>query len=408
MNTPIASLPDRDAFPALRQTMTGKPLVWLDSASTTLKPEPVLAAIMSYYHTCSSNVHRAIHTPGEQATAAFEQARSHVQHFLHARSPAEIVFTSGTTDSINMVACCLQRGILKEGDEILITGLEHHANIVPWQMLQTYAGIKLRVVPVTDGGDILPEEVARCFTNRTRLLAISAVSNAIGTVLPLQSILRLARDAGIWTLVDAAQAAATMPIDVQALDCDFLALSGHKVFGPTGIGILYGKASILDALPPCRTGGDMIRSVTFEKTTFNDLPWKFEAGTPNIAGAIGLGAAIQYVERIGFDAIMAHEADLLTYARAQLSTIPGIRFIGHPQHAASILSILPGDVHPHDAGSLLNEDGIAVRAGHHCAQPLMQHFQIPATVRLAFSLYNSRQDVDAVTKSIKRVLQVFA
>ncbi len=407
MNTKI-SLPITAPFPALRQTVNGKPLIWLDSASTTLKPDPVIDAVSAYYRTCSANVHRAVHTPGEAATAAFERARETIQSFLHARSPAEIIFTSGTTDAINMLALSLSRGILHPGDEILITGLEHHANIVPWQMLRDYCGVSLRVVPVTQTGDIRLEDVRQCITERTRLVAFTAVSNAIGTALPIRELVKIAKAAGAWTLVDAAQAAATLPIDVQDWGCDFLALSGHKLFGPTGIGILYGREELLERLPPARTGGDMIKSVTFKETLFNDLPWKFEAGTPNIAGAIGLGAATDFILSIGFEAILKHENELCNYAREQLAGIEAVRFVGTPEQSVAILSFLLGDIHPHDAGSLFNDDGIAVRAGHHCAQPLMQHFNVPATIRLSFSLYNAKADIDRVVESAKRILRIFS
>ncbi|MFU8779657.1 MAG: aminotransferase class V-fold PLP-dependent enzyme [Kiritimatiellia bacterium] len=401
-------LPLKAPFPALQQQIKGNRLVWLDSASTTLKPLPVIEAVQHYYTTCSANVHRAVHTLGENATAAFEASRQTVRDFLHAKSTSEIIFTAGTTDSINLLATSLSRGILKPGDAVLITTLEHHANIVPWQMLRDYHGIELRVAPITPEGDIDLDRFRAACTPNVKLAAFIAVSNAIGTILPIREMIQIAREAGTWTLVDAAQAAATMPIDVQALECDFLVCSGHKIFGPTGIGVLYGREKLLEILPPARTGGDMIKSVTFEKTVFNDLPAKFEAGTPNIAGAIGLDAAIRFVKNVGFESIMQHEANLLQYARNQLVQIPGLHLVGAPAKQASIISFTLDQVHPHDAGSLFDDDGIAVRAGHHCAQPLMQHFAVPATIRLSFSLYNDKHDIDRVTESVKRIIKVFA
>jgi len=395
-------------FPALQQQVNGQDLVWLDSASTTPKPQTVIDAVSDYYAHCSANVHRAVHTPGETATAAFEASRETVRAFLQARRASEIIFTAGTTDSINLVATCLSRGILQPGDGVLITGLEHHANIVPWQMLRDYHGISLHVVPVTPDGDVDLDQFRAACTPAIRLAAFSALSNAIGTVTPVQDMIMIAQAAGAWTLVDAAQAVATMPIDVQAWNCDFLVCSGHKMFGPTGIGILYGREEILADLPPARTGGDMIKSVTFEKTTFNDLPAKFEAGTPNIAGAIGLAAAIDFLKACDFDQIGQHEDQLLQYARQELARIPEVHFVGQPRRQAAILSFTLDQIHPHDAGSLLDEDGVAVRAGHHCAQPLMAHFGVPATIRLSLSLYNDRSDIDRVVASIKRILKVFA
>jgi cysteine desulfurase / selenocysteine lyase len=401
-------LPNKTAFPALHQQVKGKPLIWLDSASTTLKPLSVIQAVEDYYRNCSANVHRSVHTPGENATQAFESSRETLRTFLHARSPSEIIFTAGTTDSINLIATSLSRGILQPGDSILITGLEHHANIVPWQMLRDYHGIKLRIAPLTPDGDVDLEALGKCLTPDVKLLAFSALSNAIGTVSPTAKIIQMARAAGAWTLVDAAQAVSCIPIDVQALDCDFLVCSGHKMFGPTGIGILYGRESLLDAIPPARTGGDMIKSVTWGKTVFNDLPAKFEAGTPNIAGAIGLAAAVQFLHEHDLLHIRQHEDHLLHYAKEVLRNIPGLTFIGNPREQAAILSFVLDQVHPHDAGSLLDDDGIAVRAGHHCAQPLMRHFDVPATIRLSFSLYNDESDINRVVESVKRVIKVFS
>ena len=402
------TLPQKQDFPALQRKVKGHDLVWLDSASTTLKPKSVIAALHDYYTNCSANVHRAVHTLGEEATAAYESSREVVRNFLNARSTAEIIFTAGTTDSINLLATSLSRGVLKPGDAVLITQLEHHANIVPWQMLRDHHGITLRIAPITPDGDLDLDAFRAALTPDVKLVAFSALSNAIGTVLPVQEMVQIARATGAWTLVDAAQAVATTPVDVQALGCDFLVCSGHKMFGPTGIGILYGREALLEKLPPARTGGDMIKSVTFEKTEFNDLPAKFEAGTPNIAGAIGLAAAINFLASIPFETIAKHEQSLLTYAKNKLQEIPEIAFVGNPRQQISIVSFVMDNVHPHDAGSLFDDDGIAVRAGHHCAQPLMQYFQVPATIRWSFSLYNDVHDINRGVESIKRILKVFS
>ncbi len=402
------ALPLKTDFPALQQKIKGHDLVWLDSASTTLKPKSVITAVHQYYTHCSANVHRSVHTPSEEATAAYERSREMARKFLNARSTTEIIFTAGTTDGINLLATSLSRGILKPGNAILITQLEHHANIVPWQMLRDYHGVNLRIAPITATGDIDLDAFRAAMTPDVKLVAFSALSNAIGTVLPVQQMVRIAHEAGALTLIDAAQAVATMPVDVQALGCDFLVCSGHKMFGPTGIGLLYGRETLLDELPPARTGGDMIKSVTFEKTVFNDLPAKFEAGTPNIAGAIGLAAAIDFLLNIPFEAITRHEEALLQYAIMKLQEIPAVRRIGTPQKQVSIVSFVMENVHPHDAGSLFDDDGIAVRAGHHCAQPLMQHFNVPATIRWSFSLYNDMHDVNRALESIERILKVFS
>ncbi len=405
MNT---TLPLKNDFPALQQKIKGHDLVWLDSASTTLKPNTVIEAVQHYYANCSANVHRSVHTLGEAATAAYEGSRETARKFLNARSTAEIIFTAGTTDSINLLATSLSRGVLNPGDTIVITQLEHHANIVPWQMLRDHHGINLRIAPITATGDIDLDAFQATITPDVKLVAFSALSNAIGTAPPMRQMIEIAQKAGAWTLVDAAQAAATMPVDVQALGCDFLVCSGHKMFGPTGIGILYGREALLEKLPPARTGGDMIKSVTFEKTEFNDLPAKFEAGTPNIAGAIGLAAAIDFLSSIPFEKIAEHEQGLLQYAKAKLEAIPSVTFVGTPQEQISIVSFVIEHVHPHDAGSLFDDDGIAVRAGHHCAQPLMQFFKVPATIRWSFSLYNDIHDIDRAVESIHHILKVFS
>lgn len=398
----------RRQFPCLATPVNGKRLAWLDTASTALKPDCVTAAVSDYYQKSPANIHRSVHALGETATALFETSRQTVQRFINAASPAEIVFTSGTTDSINTVAMAAGLQWLAPGDEVLITELEHHANIVPWQMLRDRIGITLRVVPITDSGDITPDAFARELTPRTRLVAFTAVSNAIGTELPVVELTRLAHEAGAKVLIDAAQAAACMPLDVRALDCDFLVFSGHKLFGPTGIGVLYGKEAHLEELPPVKGGGDMIRSVSFEQTLYNELPYKFEAGTANIAGAIGLGRAIGFIQDIGFDAIMQHETSLVAQALERLRAIDGITIVGDPAKRRNIISFVIDGVHPHDAGTLLDEDGVAVRAGHHCAQPLLTRLGVPATVRASFSLYNNRQDIEQLADSLNRIIRIFA
>jgi len=398
----------RSQFPCLATPVNGKRLAWLDTASTALKPDCVIDAISDYYRRCPANIHRGVHALSEAATALFENSRQTVQHFINAASTEEIVFTSGTTDSINTVATAAGIQWLATGDDVLITELEHHANIVPWQMLRDRTGINLRVIPITDNGDITPEALQRQLTPRTRLVAFTAVSNAIGTELPIAELTRLAHGAGAKVMIDAAQAAACMPIDVQALDCDFLVFSGHKLFGPTGIGVLYGKQALLDEMPPVKGGGDMIRSVSFEKTVYNDLPYKFEAGTTNIAGAIGLGRAIEFINAIGFDAIIRHETQLVASALQALAAIDGVTIIGRPAQRRNIISFTIDGVHPHDAGTLLDEDGVAVRAGHHCAQPLMHRLGVPATVRAAFSIYNTQRDIEQLAGSINRIIRIFA
>jgi len=398
----------RDQFPVLGGKVRGRRLAWLDTASTALKPECVIEAVADYYRRCPANIHRSVHTLGETATALYENSREIVRRFLNAGDTGEIIFTGGTTESINLVASSFGQQRLVAGDEVLISELEHHSNIVPWQLLRDRLGIQLRVIPVTDRGDITPDALRRGLTNRTRLVALTAVSNAIGTQLPLDELVPIAHDAGASVLIDAAQAAAGIPLDVQALDCDFLAFSGHKLFGPTGIGVLYGKKALLDAMPPYKGGGDMIRSVSFEETVYNELPFKFEAGTPDIAGAIGLGRAIEFVSAIGFDTVMRHEEHLVDVALQALSAIPDVTLIGTPSVRRNIISFVIKGVHPHDAGSLLDEDGVAVRAGHHCAQPLMRRFGVPATVRVSFAIYNTEEDIEQLVHSINRIARIFA
>ncbi len=397
----------RADFPILSQQVHGKPLVYLDNAATTQKPQAVIDAIVTYYTADNSNIHRGVHTLSERATQHYENARRRIQHFLHAASEREIIFTRGTTESINLVALSYGRKNVGAGDEVLITGLEHHSNIVPWQILCEEKDAKLRVAPINDDGDVIFEEFERLLGPRTKIVAISHVSNALGTVNPIRRMIEAAHRAGAVVLVDGAQAVAHIPVNVQALDVDFYAFSGHKIYGPTGIGVLYGKQSLLEAMPPFQGGGDMIRSVTFEKTTYNDLPYKFEAGTPNIAGVIGLGAAIEYLENIGVENAAAHEHDLLVYATEQLRQIPGVRILGTAARKAGVISFVLEGIHPHDAGTILDSEGVAVRAGHHCAQPVMDRYCVPATTRASFALYNTREEVDALVRGVRKVEEVF-
>lgn len=394
-------------FPALEQTVHGKALVYLDNAATSHKPHQVLEAVHRFYEVDNANVHRGVHLLSERATKSYEDARKKVQRFINAASEQEILFTRGTTEAINLVANSFARPRLKAGDEILITGMEHHSNIVPWQMACQATGAVLKVVPITDAGELDMAVFKRLLGPRTKLLAVTHVSNALGTINPVAELIEAAHKQGVPVLVDGAQAVPHTIVDVQKLDADFYAFSGHKMYGPTGIGILYGKKAHLEAMPPWQGGGDMIRSVTFEKTTYNDLPYKFEAGTPDIAGAIGLGAAVDYLEDIGMANIAAHEHDLLQYATAQIANVPGVKVIGTAPHKASVLSFTVEGVHPHDIGSLLDRDGVAVRTGHHCAQPVMDRFGVPATTRASFALYNTRGDVDAFIASLKKTVELF-
>ena len=397
----------RDDFPILGEGVNGRPLVYLDNAATTQKPRSVIDTVASYYRHDNANVHRGVHALSQRATDDYEAARAKAVRFVNARGPEEIVFTRGTTDGINLVAQSFARPRLGEGDEILISAMEHHSNIVPWQLVCEQTGAALRVAPIDDAGDLIVDAYAALLGPRTKLVAITHVSNALGSIVPLARVTALARAAGIPVLVDGAQAIAHMAVDVQALDCDFYAFSGHKIFGPTGIGILYGKASRLDAMPPYQGGGDMIRSVTFEKTIYNDLPYKFEAGTPNIAGAIGLGAALDYVRGVGVEAIDAHERTLLADATARLSAIPGLRIIGTARDKAGIVSFALEGVHAHDVGTILDHQGIAIRAGHHCAMPVMAQFGVAGTARASFALYNTHDEIDALAAGVERVQRMF-
>jgi cysteine desulfurase/selenocysteine lyase len=398
----------RADFPILDQKVHGKPLVYLDSAATGQKPRAVIDAITNYYVQDNSNVHRGVHSLSERATQAYESARGKVRRFINAAHDREIVFVRGTTEAINLIAQTYGRSRVSAGDEILITAMEHHSNIVPWQMLCEAKGAVLRVAPIDDDGQLLLGELERLIGPRTKLVALTHVSNALGTINPVRRIVELAHERRVPVLVDGAQAVPHLALDMQALGCDFYAFSGHKLFGPTGIGVLYGKAELLEQMPPWQGGGDMISSVTFEKTTYNTLPYKFEAGTPDIAGAIGLGAAIDYVSALGLPAIAAHEHELLIYATEALRRVPGLRLIGTAKEKASVLSFLLGEVHPHDIGTVLDREGIAIRTGHHCAQPLMRRLGVAATARASLAFYNCREDIDALVSGLHKVREVFA
>jgi len=397
----------RKDFPILHQEVHGRPLVYLDSAATSQKPQVVLDALADYYGRDNANVHRGVHRLSERATEAYEGARSRIQRFLNAAHSREIVFVRGTTEGINLVAHTYGRRTVGPGDEVVITALEHHSNIVPWQMLCEEKGAALRVVPIDDGGEVDVEAYERLLGERTRLVAVAHVSNALGTIVPVKRMIKAAHRRGIAVLVDGAQAAPHLRVDVQDLDCDFYAFSGHKTYGPTGIGVLYGKTALLEAMPPFQGGGDMIKSVSFEKTVYNDLPYKFEAGTPDIAGAIGLGAALEYLEGLGLDRVAAHEHALLVHGTERLSSIPGLRLVGTAREKASVLSFLVDGVHAHDVGSILDREGIAVRTGHHCAMPVMTRFGIAATTRASLGVYNTREDIDALVEGLAKVREVF-
>jgi cysteine desulfurase/selenocysteine lyase len=398
----------RSDFPILGNVkVNGKPLVYLDNAASSQMPRQVIERLVRYQTHEHANIHRGVHYLSETATQAYEDARASVQRFLNARESREIVFTTGCTESVNLVMHGYGRRFIGAGDEIVVTHMEHHSNIVPWQMLCEEKGAKLRVAPIDDRGEVILEEFERLFNERTRFAAIAHVSNALGTINPVREMIAIAHRFGVPVLLDGAQAAPHVPVDVQALDCDFYAFSGHKVCGPTGSGALYGKAQLLERMQPFKGGGDMILSVSFEKTTYNTIPYKFEAGTPPIAAMIGLGTAVDYLRGIGLDRIAAHEHDLLAYATERVSQLDGVRIIGTAREKAAVLSFYVGDVHPHDVGTLLNEDGIAVRTGHHCAQPVMQRFGVPATARASFAFYNTFDEVDALVAGIRRVQQIF-
>jgi cysteine desulfurase/selenocysteine lyase len=398
----------REDFPVLKQTVHGKPLVYLDSAATAQKPTAVVEAIRHFHEVDCANIHRGVHELSQRSTAAYEETRAKVRSYLKAKSTDELIFVRGTTEGINLVSSSWGRKFVKPGDEIVISAMEHHSNIVPWQMLCEEKGAILRVIPMNDRGELLMEEYEKLLNPRTRMVAVAHVSNALGTINPIRQIIEMAHKAGALALIDGAQAAPHMKIDVQALDADFYTMSGHKVFGPTGIGVLYGKAKLLNAMPPYQGGGDMIKVVTFAKTTYNDLPYKFEAGTPNIAGGIGLGAALDYVNRIGIDQVAAYEHQLLEYGTEALSAIPGLRLIGTAREKAAVLSWVMDGIHPHDIGTVLDRQGIAVRTGHHCAQPVMEFFNVPATTRASLAFYNTFGEIDALVAGLHKVKEVFA
>ena len=397
----------RRGFPILAQRVHGKPLVYLDNAATTQKPRAVIESISRYYESQNSNVHRGVHYLSQTATEEFEGSRRRIQRFLNAQSSNEIIFVRGATEAINLVAQSYGRDRVGPGDEILISAMEHHSNIVPWQMLCQQTGASLKVIPMNDDGELLFDEFDELLGAKTRLLSVIYVSNSLGTVNPVFEMIELAHSRGVPVMLDAAQAAPHMGLDVQKLDVDFLALSGHKVFGPTGIGVLFGKTELLESMPPYQGGGDMISSVTFEKTTYNTLPYKFEAGTPNIAGAIGLGAAVDYVSGIGFEQIEAYEGQLLSYATAALSGIPEVKIIGNAKEKAGVVSFALKGVHPHDIGTVLDQEGVAIRTGHHCAQPVMDFYGVPATARASLAFYNTASEIDALVRAIHSVLKVF-
>jgi len=397
----------RSDFPILQQKIHGHPLVYLDNAATSQKPRAVIDAIVSYYERDNANIHRGVHYLSERATEEFENARKTVHNFLHAARPSEIIFVRSATEAINLVAQTYGRAHVGAGDEVVITAMEHHSNIVPWQMLCEEKSAKLRVAPINDEGELILEEFERLLGPKTKLVSVGHVSNALGTINPLKQIIKLAHAKNIPVLVDDAQAIPRLPVNVQDLECDFYVLSGHKTYGPTGIGILYGKQALLEAMPPYQGGGDMISSVTFEKTTYNKVPHKFEAGTPDMSGAVGLRAAIEYLNRLGMENIEKYEHELLVYATQKVTALPGVRVIGTAKEKAGVLSFVIEGVHPHDVGTILDQEGIAIRTGHHCAQPVMDRYKIDATARASFGLYNTKEEIDALVKGIKKVQEVF-
>ncbi len=405
--TPLDLAKIREDFPILKRTVHGKPLVYLDSAATAMKPLRVVNAITDFYMQYNSNVHRGVHLLSQEATQAYEGARETVRGFIGAASTKEIIFTSGTTDSTNLLAYCYARSVLKPGDEVLISHMEHHSNIVPWQLTCEATGAVLRVVPIDDDGQLDMAAFEQLLCERTRIVAMVHVSNALGTINPVREIIAAAHGVGAVVLLDGAQAVPHLKVDVVELDVDFYAFSAHKMYGPTGVGVLYGKRALLERMPPFKGGGDMIRSVTFEKTLYNELPYKFEAGTPNIAGVIGLGAAIDYMNALGLAQIAAHEHQLLEYGTALLHDLPGLRMIGTAKNKAAVLGFVLDYAHPHDVGTILDYEGIAVRTGHHCAQPVMDRFDVPATIRASLAIYNTREDLDVLARGIRKVYEVF-
>jgi cysteine desulfurase/selenocysteine lyase len=414
MNTEIATEHTFDVekirqdFPILKREVYGKPLVYLDNAATTQKPQSVIDATSRYYSELNANIHRGVHYLSQKATDEYEGARKRIQRFLNTGSEREIIFTRGCTESVNLVAATYGRKFLKEGDEIIISEMEHHSNIVPWQMLAEEKALKIRVVPIDDRGDLILEEYEKLFNERTKFVAIVHVSNSLGTVNPVKKLVEIAHSHGVPILIDGAQATPHVKVDVRELDADFYTLSGHKVFGPTGVGVLYGKEKFLKEMPPYQGGGDMIKYVSFEKTMYNDLPFKFEAGTPNIAGGIGLAAALDYVDLVGYDAIYQHEHELLSYCTERLLELPEVTLIGTAREKASVAAFVLKDIHPHDVGTFLDREGVAIRAGHHCTQPVMKRFGIPASNRASFAFYNTKSEIDVLVESVKKVITMFA
>ena len=407
IRTPLNVARIREDFPILAQRVHGKPLVYLDNAATSQKPQAVIDSLARYYSSQNANIHRGVHTLSELATYEYEKARGKIKLFLNASDSREIIFVRGATEGINLVAQSYGRKFIKAGDEIIISAMEHHSNIVPWQMLCEQVGAVLRVIPINDDGELLMDEYDKLLNSKTKFVSIVYLSNSLGTINPVKDIIKRAHKRGIPVLVDGAQSTSHLSVDVQDLDCDFYVFSGHKVFGPTGIGVLYGKTALLESMPPYQGGGDMISSVTFEKTTYNALPYKFEAGTPNIAGVIALGVAIDYVRTIGLDAIAAHERELVNYATEKLSAIDGIRIIGTAKEKSSVVSFVMENIHAHDIGTIVDREGIAIRTGHHCTQPVMKRFGIPATARASFAFYNTRHEIDALVKALVKVKEIF-
>ena len=397
----------RNDFPILQTKVHGKQLVYLDNGATSQKPISVIKKAQEYYSSMNSNIHRGVHALSQVSTEAYESARIKIKSFINALGKNEIIFTQGTTESINLVAQSYGRANFQKGDEVIISQMEHHSNIVPWQMICEEKGAKLKVIPINDEGEIIFEEFEKLISNKTKFISVVYVSNSLGTVNPVRNIIDLAHQNNIPVLLDAAQAVNHFPIDVQELDCDFLAFSGHKIYGPTGIGVLYGKINLLESMPPYQGGGDMIETVTFERTTYNELPYKFEAGTPNIAGAIGLGEAIDYITQVGLENIALHEKYLLDYATEAVADIPGLKIIGTAKEKVSVLSFVLDDVHPHDIGTFLDFEGVAIRTGHHCTQPVMDRYNIPATSRASFAMYNTKEEINILVNGLRKILEVF-
>ncbi|NCS87151.1 MAG: cysteine sulfinate desulfinase [Ignavibacteria bacterium CG2_30_36_16] len=397
----------RNDFPILSKTIHGKPLVYLDNAATTQKPQIVIDSLVEYYTSMNANVHRGVHHLSEVSTKAFEDSRIKIKNFLNANSDKEIIFTRGTTESINLVASSYGRANFKAGDEIVVTAMEHHSNLVPWQLIAKEKNMTIKVIPVDDNGELILNELENIFSEKTKFAAINFVSNSLGTINDVKKIIETAHQYNVPVLLDAAQAINHLPVDVQKLDCEFLAFSGHKLYGPTGIGVLYGKEKLLDAMPPFMGGGDMIARVTYNESTYNELPYKFEAGTSNIADAIGLGVAIDYVEQMGIEKIAMYENSLLEYATAQLQKLDGLKIIGTAKNKCAVISFIFDTIHPHDVGTFLDFEGIAIRTGHHCTQPLMHRFGIPATSRASFAMYNTKDEIDILINGVKKVIEVF-